>query len=70
MSVKGKAAFCFGPEFHHGPPPFGSFSRWPNIFGISRIDMPRIGDEEILQLYKERQATHCHLLQLMIARKV
>eukprot|EP00913_Durusdinium_trenchii_P026545 g24905.t1 len=50
MSVKGKAAFCFGPEFHHGPPPFGSFSRWPNIFGISRIDMPRIGDEEILQL--------------------
>ncbi|CAL1172548.1 unnamed protein product [Cladocopium goreaui] len=51
VSLKGRASFCFGPECSFGPLS-SRFSHWPGLLGQSRIDMPRIGDEEILSLYK------------------
>lgn len=54
VSLKGKGSFCFGPGCSFAPPSSG-FSHWPGLLGQSRIDMPRIGDEEILSLYKEVQ---------------
>eukprot|EP00931_Biecheleriopsis_adriatica_P113224 TRINITY_DN8818_c0_g1_i1.p1 TRINITY_DN8818_c0_g1~~TRINITY_DN8818_c0_g1_i1.p1 ORF type:complete len:1644 (+),score=312.68 TRINITY_DN8818_c0_g1_i1:85-5016(+) len=60
ISFKGKAAFCFGPSFKHNPPSADSsgseYGVWPKApKGSHRIDVPLIGNSEILSIYKEVQ---------------
>eukprot|EP00931_Biecheleriopsis_adriatica_P001511 TRINITY_DN10187_c0_g1_i1.p1 TRINITY_DN10187_c0_g1~~TRINITY_DN10187_c0_g1_i1.p1 ORF type:complete len:1911 (-),score=394.98 TRINITY_DN10187_c0_g1_i1:31-5049(-) len=75
LTFMGKAAFCFGPEFKHMPPADGeAFGTWPGLTGSIRIDMPRIGNEEILSLYKEVQIhgevdLNKHVQRLVAAQK-
>eukprot|EP00930_Biecheleria_cincta_P039545 TRINITY_DN27178_c0_g1_i1.p1 TRINITY_DN27178_c0_g1~~TRINITY_DN27178_c0_g1_i1.p1 ORF type:complete len:1835 (-),score=290.54 TRINITY_DN27178_c0_g1_i1:77-5581(-) len=57
LSLRGKASFIFGPDFRYSPPKSCSaFVQWPGgLRGEVRVDTPRIGNEEILVLYKEVQ---------------
>jgi len=57
ISVQGRAAFIFGPNFKFAPPiNKGSFTNWPGApTGNVRIDCPRVGDSDILSIYKEAQ---------------
>eukprot|EP00930_Biecheleria_cincta_P019798 TRINITY_DN15031_c0_g1_i3.p1 TRINITY_DN15031_c0_g1~~TRINITY_DN15031_c0_g1_i3.p1 ORF type:complete len:1831 (+),score=335.53 TRINITY_DN15031_c0_g1_i3:61-5553(+) len=75
MSLQGKAAFCFGPDFKFSPPESGSWANWPGgLVGTIRVDNPRIGDEKILALYKEVQIhgevhLKTHVQRLVAAQK-
>lgn len=57
VSLKGKAAFNFGPGFRHKPPSKGGpFARWSGgLTGCISVDVPYLGNEGILALYKEVQ---------------
>jgi len=58
ISLKGRAGFNFGPNFTHSPPPefVDRVKRWPGTHSsIVRVDNPRLGNEEMLNIYKEVQ---------------
>lgn len=58
VSLKGRAAFHFGPTFKLGPPKQGDkpFEQWPGaVSGHVRVDSPILGNEELLSIYKEVQ---------------
>jgi len=56
MSIKGRAAFNFGPSFKHEPPSFASFGRWPQAGEEQlRVDCPILGNSSRLRIYKEIQ---------------
>ncbi|CAK0852885.1 unnamed protein product [Prorocentrum cordatum] len=53
LSVKGRAAFCFG-DFRHPAPP--EFQPWPGMPSWPvRCDVPFIGDSTACRIYKEIQ---------------
>ncbi|CAK9060862.1 unnamed protein product [Durusdinium trenchii] len=56
VSLKGRASFNFGPEFKHPAPKFKGFAAWPGMpDGKVRADVPIIGDENNVGIYKEIQ---------------
>eukprot|EP00439_Symbiodinium_sp_Y106_P054781 s2383_g7.t1 len=58
MSLRGRASFNFGPNFTHKAPSIGrrSFASWPGMpDGKVRADVPIIGDENNVGIYKEIQ---------------
>lgn len=59
VSLRGKAAFVFGPNFAFAPPDHAGgvvFRQWAcGICGSIRVDYPKIGDESHLTTYKEVQ---------------
>lgn len=56
VSLRGRAAFNFGPDFKHPAPKFSSFAAWPGMpDGKVRADIPIIGDETNVDIYKEIQ---------------
>lgn len=59
ISLKGRAAFNFGPDFKYQLPKLGGstlFTMWPGASsGLVRVDSPIIGNEEMLSIYKEVQ---------------
>eukprot|EP00931_Biecheleriopsis_adriatica_P049567 TRINITY_DN28681_c0_g1_i1.p1 TRINITY_DN28681_c0_g1~~TRINITY_DN28681_c0_g1_i1.p1 ORF type:complete len:1450 (+),score=333.65 TRINITY_DN28681_c0_g1_i1:44-4393(+) len=58
ISLKGRAAFNFGPEFTHKAPEFKGmqFKQWPGMAdGKVRVDCPIIGNSDNVGIYKEIQ---------------
>mmetsp|Transcript_108562 Transcript_108562/g.259151 ORF Transcript_108562/g.259151 Transcript_108562/m.259151 type:complete len:1412 (+) Transcript_108562:82-4317(+) len=58
VSLKGRACFNFGPDFAHKAPAFKgrTFAAWPGMpDGKVRADVPIIGDENNVGIYKEIQ---------------
>eukprot|EP00440_Ansanella_granifera_P003124 gb/GFBE01003405.1/.p1 GENE.gb/GFBE01003405.1/~~gb/GFBE01003405.1/.p1 ORF type:complete len:1430 (+),score=341.84 gb/GFBE01003405.1/:1-4290(+) len=58
LSLKGRAAFNFGPDFQHQAPkvPGAAFGRWPGMAdGPLRVDCPILGNSRNINIYKEIQ---------------
>ena len=56
VSLRGRASFNFGPDFKYPAPKFSSFAAWPGMpDGKVRADVPIIGDENNVGIYKEIQ---------------
>eukprot|EP00931_Biecheleriopsis_adriatica_P072929 TRINITY_DN47308_c0_g1_i1.p1 TRINITY_DN47308_c0_g1~~TRINITY_DN47308_c0_g1_i1.p1 ORF type:complete len:1465 (+),score=355.71 TRINITY_DN47308_c0_g1_i1:40-4395(+) len=58
LSLKGRAAFNFGPEFTHTAPTFkgAPFVQWPGMAdGKVRADCPLVGNSQNVGIYKEIQ---------------
>ena len=54
VSLKGRAAFNFGPDFQYPAPKFKKFVAWPGMAdGKVRADVPIIGDENNVGIYKD-----------------
>eukprot|EP00930_Biecheleria_cincta_P030002 TRINITY_DN20820_c0_g1_i1.p1 TRINITY_DN20820_c0_g1~~TRINITY_DN20820_c0_g1_i1.p1 ORF type:complete len:1638 (-),score=301.70 TRINITY_DN20820_c0_g1_i1:11-4405(-) len=55
-SIQGRASFVFAPPFNHPPAEELGFGQWPETaIGRFHIDCPRIGNSEVLSIYKEFQ---------------
>lgn len=56
VSLQGRAAFNFGPDFRYARPDTKAFELWPGTpGGRTRVDCPRVGNSDILDIYKEAQ---------------
>ena len=56
LSFKGRGSFVFHELRHPPPKAMGEFSPWPKTYqGKYRIDCPRVGNSDILSVYKEFQ---------------
>lgn len=60
ISLKGRASFDFGPYWKYKPPTRKghktTFNVWRNApTGVHRVDVPQIGNSEMLSIYKEVQ---------------
>eukprot|EP00931_Biecheleriopsis_adriatica_P059040 TRINITY_DN35264_c0_g1_i1.p1 TRINITY_DN35264_c0_g1~~TRINITY_DN35264_c0_g1_i1.p1 ORF type:complete len:1490 (+),score=346.70 TRINITY_DN35264_c0_g1_i1:27-4496(+) len=58
MSLQGRAAFNFGPDFKHKAPVVKGtvFKRWPDFpDGLCRVDTPIVGNSRNVRIYKEIQ---------------
>ncbi|CAK8996381.1 Hypothetical protein (Fragment) [Durusdinium trenchii] len=56
LSFKGRASFVFQELKHPPPASLGEFSAWPQTFqGKFRIDCPKVGSSDVLDVYKEFQ---------------
>jgi len=58
LSLMGRAAFNFGPDFKHDIPTFGgyTYARWPKMPDLKiRADCPIVGNSNTVSMYKEIQ---------------
>mmetsp|Transcript_35229 Transcript_35229/g.92822 ORF Transcript_35229/g.92822 Transcript_35229/m.92822 type:complete len:1830 (+) Transcript_35229:94-5583(+) len=76
VSLRGRAAFHFGPSLQHPPSAeLGVFGPWPGAAeGALRVDVPHIGNSETLSIYKEVQvhgevSLKRHVQRLVASRK-
>eukprot|EP00913_Durusdinium_trenchii_P016439 g15453.t1 len=70
VSLKGRASFNFGPEFKHPAPKFKGFAAWPGMpDGKVRADVPIIGDENNVGIYKERRVSLKKNVQRLVANR-
>lgn len=56
LSFKGRGSFIFQELRHPPPKSMGQFTSWPKTYeGKFRIDCPRVGNSDVLCVYKEFQ---------------
>eukprot|EP00435_Cladocopium_sp_Y103_P021823 s2875_g5.t1 len=56
LSFKGRGSFIFQELRHPPPKSMGQFTNWPKTYqGKFRIDCPRVGNSDVLCVYKEFQ---------------